>query len=331
LSRCSSGKLRLNSSRTSFYCRSPAFVIKKSTTYSQTTVTGTNAILVSLRINVATKPPPQQPSGTFNDFNWPEGQNETESTASALEHIKNELRSFDPNLQLGSQRDDQLYWQLVDVHNATSALTVENNEVRLRGTTDLMIVPSNHDPQNPAGSASVVIQLKKPTGSDFDIFGFGHKACLELIGASTLSSKPVMAIVTDLKSGDTGHGAVVCTATCDHGVITILKHHIHTLSQMAEMIRDFLGQMTPDAIPVLTFNEPPDNAPLAVRGSHGIKRLFSQLDDCTEHALELMQDEDPFYRREGVKLLFQLMGEEQPVICRATEQGENAPRRNMFV
>ena len=176
---------------------------------------------------------------TFLPFNW-NGQNETEGTADACEHLFTELKKFACNFGRGG-------YKLVDLHLTPTLLNFEDPKVgKFSGGTDLVIVPYKIAESSAAVQLCVLFELKTEQNvTEKGLEQFVNQAYLELVASRCLSSQPsVLVILTDLCSGSI---ALWLDYDLANKRFAVQKQRL-TLSAMAKKVSGFLKSTAkPDA------------------------------------------------------------------------------------
>ena len=134
--------------------------------------------------------PANFPSFRFPSFDWSRG--EANSTVNACERMEQYLISCGVSMS-----KDGPGFKLVDVHKR-SLLNVQLGNIKLKGGTDAIIIPSTQDEKFAVQQARLVVDFKIPTEIEFEkILG---QAQAELLSSNSLSHHDVMVVFTDLNT-----------------------------------------------------------------------------------------------------------------------------------
>ena len=307
---CNSGKLPINESTVEAVVKR---VLKqeqaKQETYSMSQMTerGMTSLLKKSNFTIERMdlPPGEAPEIRFD---WGE-RTEDQGTEDAVQFIRTQLTGVD----FGPRG-----YKLVDIHRSKNTLDVLiTDEVTLKGSTDVLVVPYLADALTYATIACVIFELKttKALSNDLD------KYCLQLVAETIalrhLSDQPaVLCVLTDLNIG-----AVIARTSWDNIIkkIVIEKSELLGINTMFDVVRKFLENSS----------VPSTRLPVALKGEYDpqyqqiIEFKRQKLSHGGESSLAMEQYEElvegtaPFSRDRAlaVRHLFQMWGFDEMPKC----------------
>ncbi len=243
-------------------------------------------------------------------FDWGE-RTEDQGTDDAVQFIRTQLTAA--GVDFGP-----CGYRLVDIHRSTNTLDVHiTDEVTLKGSTDVLIVPYLADELTYATVACVIFELKttKALSKDLD------KCCLQLLAETIalrhLSDQPaVLCVLTDLNIG-----GVIARTSWDNTIkkIVIEKTELLAISIVLDVVRKFLENPS----------VPSTRLPVALRDEYDPK--YQQIIEFKRQKLshggesslameqyeELVEGTAPFSRDRAlaVRHLFQMWGFDEMPKC----------------
>lgn len=130
---------------------------------------------------------------TFNPFEWKKRNgDDADAMHEASNHVETELRKFHVPFGLDN-------YILVDVHKDTHLLNIDNDMIKIRGGTDLIITSYSIPASYPSRQLCVIFELKTTHSFQQNLNEHSNQAIVELIAARCKSNQPgVLVVLTDL-------------------------------------------------------------------------------------------------------------------------------------
>ena len=164
----------------------------------------------------------------FIPIEWPPKTDESTKVALALTHLTTELTKFKPTIF------EQ--FKIVDIHSKTNFLDgYITPTVKVRGTTDVVITAADvaTDITSLAIGALVIFEFKTES-----TYAESYTQLLvELLGVRMASNKPVLAILSDLRTG--AISLRICVDEAEDNSFYLERTEL-TLSEMATLLDQFL-------------------------------------------------------------------------------------------
>ena len=252
----------------------------------------------------------------FTPIQWPPNTDETTKVETALTHLATELPKFKPNFF------EQ--FKMEDIHSKTSFLSgYITPTVKVRGTADVVITSLNvaTDIVSLAIGALVVFEFK----TDDNYADSYTQLLVELLGVRMASNKPVLAILSDLRTG--AIALRICVNETEDNSF-YLERTVLTLSEMATLLDQFLKPSLANALhPMKDDSEDADERTaskfLKRRRIDGIAAVQDQLSMFFDLA------EDPelpiAYKQQATSNLLHSFGYESVIL--AIDEAEQAAHR----
>ena len=252
----------------------------------------------------------------FTPIQWPPNTDETTKVETALTHLATELPKFKPNFF------EQ--FKMEDIHSKTSFLSgYITPTVKVRGTADVVITSLNvaTDIVSLAIGALVVFEFK----TDDNYADSYTQLLVGLLGVRMASNKPVLAILSDLRTG--AIALRICVNETEDNSF-YLERTVLTLSEMATLLDQFLKPSLANALhPMKDDSEDADERTaskfLKRRRIDGIAAVQDQLSMFFDLA------EDPelpiAYKQQATSNLLHSFGYESVIL--AIDEAEQAAHR----
>lgn len=169
----------------------------------------------------------------FTPFNWNgRDEDDVEAMTEVTNHLSTQLSNFGVQFGRGG-------YKLIDVHTDHTILNIQDSRFKLRGGTDLVIVPFKTAKRGAASELCVLFELK--TDVAIDTTTHSYQAVAELIAARYNSYQPnVLVVLTDANSTASIY-ELVHNGDADFKIVV---SDDLTLAQMATKVCRFLSTST---------------------------------------------------------------------------------------